>query len=86
MKEAAQKLADEFQKESERVEEALVDTMQTKDSEEERKKLLEEKAKKYEIERARAEEERKATEQDIGFHEGMYESAASKISFWKRLS
>ena len=72
MKEAAQKLAEEFQKESERVE------MRTKDSEEERKKLLEEKAKKYEIERARAEEERKATEQDIGFHEGMYESAASR--------
>ena len=78
MKEAAQKLADEFQKESERVEEALVDTMRTKDSEEERKKVLEEKAKRYDIERARAEEERKVTEQDIGFHEGMYESAASK--------
>ena len=78
MKEAAQKLAEEFEKESERVEEALVVTMQTKDSEEERKKLLEEKAKRSEIERARAEEERKVTEQDIGFHEGMYESAASR--------
>ena len=78
MKEAAQKLAEEFEKESERVEEALVVTMQTKDSEEERKKLLEEKAKRYEIARARAEEERKATEQDIGFHKGRYESAASR--------
>ena len=78
MKEAAQELADEFEKESERVEEALRDTMRTKDSEEERKKLIEEKAKRCEIERARAEEEGKATEQAIGFHEGMYKSAASR--------
>ena len=63
MKESAQKLADEFQEESERVEEALFDTIRTKHSEEDRKKLLEEKAKKYEIERAKAEEERKMTEQ-----------------------
>ena len=78
MKAAAKELAKEFQEESDRVEEALHETMRTKHSEEERKKLLEENKKRYEIQRARAEEERRGTEQDIGFHEGMYESAASR--------
>ena len=75
---AADQLHQDFDEESTRVEAALKETMKTKGSETERKKSLEESAKKLLVDKARASQEKKAAEEDFEHYEEKYIAAEKK--------
>ena len=78
MADCADQLAKAFREEAKQVEGALEDTCRTKDSEEKRKKALEEEEKIYEVERDKAARESDAIEQDLTFHDKQYARADAR--------
>lgn len=75
---AADQLHEDFDNESQRVEEALKETMTTKGSEEGHKKELEEKTRQLEVDKAKAAQERVNAEEDFKLYEKKYEAAEAK--------
>ena len=75
---AADQLHTDFDNESKNVEVALKKTMQTKGSEEERKKEIEKKEKEIEADKKRAEESKKAAEEDFALYEEKFKKAEAK--------
>lgn len=78
MSDAAKQLQTDFDKESKRVEEALNETMTAKGSEEKRKKVLGDTAKKLQIDKKKAIGEKETVEKDLKQAEGMYKAAERK--------
>lgn len=86
MAEAAERLANAFEKESKLVENAHGDTLKTKDAEKKRKDDLEEKMKRLEIERTKRVTESAAVEQDIAFHGQQYARADARHAAYETSS
>ena len=84
MAEAAKKLAQAFEEESGRVEDAHEDTLKTKAAEKKRKDDLDEEKKRAEIEKARAVTENTGVEQDLAFQEQQYARADARYAIESR--
>ena len=78
MASAAEELHKDFADESEKVEKTLKDTMREKGKEGERKKDIEERERKYAADKIRAEENRKASEQEYAESEKLFREAEEK--------